>query len=394
MGYNVPNRRNRIAPAAGSSLKWRQLLAGRCGIASARSGVGQSRIDMGRLCEGELAIPDRSMQRRLLDGLDAAHRRVQALPRAVPGYLQALRRRSSRFPAIVMYHGLVDHPLEVYNWCQLPVSRFEEQICFLFKYYHVIPLMELVDRLQTRTAIADNAVALTFDDGFRSVYKMAHPILSRHNLPYTVFLVTGLVGTGQPAWPDQLYNVIANTPRDHLALAGREWVLSDSEHRAAAYREISSWLKTLRPDGRAAFLDEIRGQLGDIPVIASSALSTLSWHEVEELVGTGLVAFGSHSHSHPILSGCDARTQEEELRTSKELLQEHVGQVDAFAYPNGTRRDFTQITKTLLMRLGYECGLTTIPGLNRLGTDVYELRRVNVGADTTLAGFELRMLGL
>jgi peptidoglycan/xylan/chitin deacetylase (PgdA/CDA1 family) len=115
---------------------------------------------------------------------------------------------------------------------------------------------------------------------------------------------------------------------------------------------------------------------------------------VDALRATGLVEFGSHTHTHPILSRCSLARQEHELRASRDVLRERLGRADLFAYPNGSRADFTSATQDLLRRLGYRCGVTTIPGLNRRGRDLYELRRVHVGADTSFATFEVRMLGL
>lgn len=51
-------------------------------------------------------------------------------------------------------------------------------------------------------------VAVTFDDGFRSVATLALPILGRHGIPGTVFVPTDYIGTDEPMrWPgiDQWY---------------------------------------------------------------------------------------------------------------------------------------------------------------------------------------------
>src|SRR4051794_16583368 len=49
---------------------------------------------------------------------------------------------------------------------------------------------------------ADRTMAVTFDDGFRSVATLAFPILRRHGIPATVFVPTDHVGSGAPmAWP-------------------------------------------------------------------------------------------------------------------------------------------------------------------------------------------------
>ena len=47
-----------------------------------------------------------------------------------------------------------------------------------------------------------------------------------------------------------------------------------------------------------------------------------------------------------------------------------------------------------LRQAGYRCAVCTIPGLQPTKGDLYEIRRVNVGADTSLEQFELRMAGL
>src|ERR1700730_9761866 len=134
-------------------------------------------------------------------------RRALALPRKVPGYVRATRRLRSSSIAVVAYHGLVREPPSVFNWCQLSVDEFEKQIEFVSREYVVLPLDEIIERL-TRSAPLPRATAcVTFDDGFRSVHTLAAPILKRYQLPASVFLVTSLVGTDQPAWPDEIFQM-------------------------------------------------------------------------------------------------------------------------------------------------------------------------------------------
>ncbi len=51
-----------------------------------------------------------------------------------------------------------------------------------------------------------------------------------------------------------------------------------------------------------------------------------------------------------------------ELATSKSLLENRIGaSVKAFAYPNGTRRDFDARTVETLRKLGYDCAVMSLP---------------------------------
>jgi peptidoglycan/xylan/chitin deacetylase (PgdA/CDA1 family) len=60
----------------------------------------------------------------------------------------------------------------------------------------------------------------------------------------------------------------------------------------------------------------------------------LSWPDLEEAVATGLVTVGSHTHSHADLSHADDVVADEEMRRSKELIEDRLGRpCRHFAFP-------------------------------------------------------------
>ena len=304
-----------------------------------------------------------------------------------------LRTRLAQQVAIVMYHGVIDQPLPVFNWCQMELSRFQEQIQWLASNCRVLPLREIAGRLARGLSLPDNTVAITFDDGFKNVYTTAYPVLQRYRTPFTVYLITSLVGTRQLTWPEQFFNALLTAGVNEVQFEGGVWPLRTAAQKRKAYADISSSLKSMETSRKDASLSQLLSRLNSSPGIAP-ALTLMDWEEVHRLAKGGLADFGSHTHAHPILSRCDPARQRRELCQSREILLQQFGNADLFAYPNGTRRDFNHVTKSLLQELGYSCAVTTIPGLNRAGADLYELRRVNVGADADLAAFEILMLGL
>ena len=87
-----------------------------------------------------------------------------------------------------------------------PVSVFDEQMRYLKENgYRVISLKELLNFIQYRQAIPKRAVAITIDDGYRSVYDIAYPILKGYGFTAALFIYTDFVGVGKAAitW-DQL----------------------------------------------------------------------------------------------------------------------------------------------------------------------------------------------
>nr|MBI3613026.1 polysaccharide deacetylase family protein [Nitrospirota bacterium] len=324
------------------------------------------------------------------------YRKGLALPSRFPGYLSVCRFLASRSVAIVNYHGVSEKPLPVFNWCQMSVKEFEAQLEFLSREYTVLSLPEVIARLERQLPLPDRTVCLTFDDGYRNVFTTAFPIMKRYDLPSTVFLITGLIGTRQPAWPEHLFHAIANTWKPYASLDGGIWPLESHKSRALAFTMIVECLKKMDRKEKDEKLKTLLDSL-EVPVVIQedSPLALLDWDEVLQLHKTSLVSFGSHTHTHEILSRIPSEAQYDELRNSRDVLLDRLGTGDFFAYPNGTRADFTDTTKRLVCELGYHCALTTLQGLNpRNNSDVYELRRIGVGADTTIEEFERRMAGL
>jgi peptidoglycan/xylan/chitin deacetylase (PgdA/CDA1 family) len=69
---------------------------------------------------------------------------------------------------------------------------------------------------------------------------------------------------------------------------------------------------------------------------AAPASDALTWSQLREAVATGLVTIGSHTHAHVRLSGVSEAEAEEDLRRSKELIEDRLGVACRhFAYPWG-----------------------------------------------------------
>jgi peptidoglycan/xylan/chitin deacetylase (PgdA/CDA1 family) len=322
-----------------------------------------------------------------------AARKALRTAAALPGGISLARWLQRGSVAIVMYHGVVEQPLEVFNWCQLQRDKFDKQIEFLADEYQICPLREIIDRLNRGLSLPERAVCITFDDGFRNNLRTAYPILLKHKAPATVFLVTSLIGTPVPPWSEQLYFALVRTGLAGIQFEDAEVPLKTHQERSAAYPKICSRLKRLPVEKKDALLEQLLDKLGRFSSEDDDALGMLSWEEVEKVNAEGLMTFGSHTHTHPILSQCTPERQQYELLTSRQFMLEHLGRGDLFAYPNGTTADFTPETKRLSSEVGYECAVSTIRGVNTQETDRYELRRVGVGADMSFSEFQIGMLG-
>jgi peptidoglycan/xylan/chitin deacetylase (PgdA/CDA1 family) len=94
----------------------------------------------------------------------------------------------------------------------MPASTFERQMRYLKENgYHVITAEELSAFLEYRRGLPQKSVLITMDDGYRSVYNIAYPILKKYGYKATLFVYTSFVGVSKMAitW-NQLKEMKAN----------------------------------------------------------------------------------------------------------------------------------------------------------------------------------------
>lgn len=73
---------------------------------------------------------------------------------------------------------------------------FERGLAHLHAWgYRALTLADVAAKIRQRAELPERAVVLTFDDGYRSVYEHAFPILQRWQMPATIFLTVGTAAT-------------------------------------------------------------------------------------------------------------------------------------------------------------------------------------------------------
>src|SRR5438309_2356455 len=124
-----------------------------------------------------------------------------------------IRTRRPR-PVILMYHRVAFVQNDPWGLAVDP-ERFEEQIAYAKQHRSPMSVDEFVERLRSKSLPAD-AVAVTFDDGYRDNLVNAKPVLARYGVPATLFLATGFVDQDAPFWWDELATMIlASTQAVH-----------------------------------------------------------------------------------------------------------------------------------------------------------------------------------
>lgn len=305
---------------------------------------------------------------------------------------------------ILLYHRVGLSPTDPQLLSVSP-PHFAEHLEVLRACGRPMRLNELVDAT-IDGSVPDRAVALTFDDGYADNLLNARPLLVRHDTPATVFVATRDGGYEREFWWDELDRLLLSRGRlpetlrltvagtvleRRLGAAGGDgsndqqrhdgWTIIDEDTptpRHKAYREMCALLRPLPDVERQRVVEALRAWAG-AEAVARPSHRRMGDDEVARIADGGLIEVGGHTVSHPVLSALSTREQRAEVCACKARLEQILSRpVDSFAYPFGTRADYTAKTVTIVRNAGFLRACSNFPGRVTPGTDPFQLPRMIV----------------
>jgi peptidoglycan/xylan/chitin deacetylase (PgdA/CDA1 family) len=207
-------------------------------------------------------------------------------------------------------------------------------------------------------------VAFTFDDGWQDNFENALPLLKEYGISATIFLCTGLMSRTAPFWPEQV--------------RGTLYASLSASYGKRADRLVEALIEGLKygsAEARQSHLDLLLQQTNGQPTQFQDSDATLSWQQIVAMRREG-VAFGSHGHTHQIMTSVAPDLAKAEARDSKTAIESALKEpCTTFAYPNG---NWSPEIRDLLSEGGYRLAFTTDRGAWMPGTDKLAIPRCNV----------------
>ena len=98
-------------------------------------------------------------------------------------------------------------------------------------------------------ADAHRFASLTFDGGYKDVIASAYPVLTKHGVPFTIYLPTAFPDGLGEAWWLALEEMIAREDRISLVIDRKErhFTTGTQSEKYQAYEFLASWMRTLPP---------------------------------------------------------------------------------------------------------------------------------------------------
>lgn len=235
------------------------------------------------------------------------------------------------------------HPIRVFtfhrvtNLCRdgMTVSPavFRKQVRFLKATHDVLPMSEALQHLRNGTRLRRPVAVITFDDGYRSVFEWAHPIMREEDVVGTCFVSTSFVGT------DRRF--------DHDA---------------------------------------------DLPV--RPFLEVMDWDELDDLRANGWEV-GGHTRNHRRVSDLTGVELRDEVGgTMKDLRAWRASLRPTFAYPFGGAEDISPAAQAAAARAGFTVAFQDYGGDLGPGQDPHRLPRYELGGDRATLSWKATTVGM
>ena len=307
------------------------------------------------------------------------------------GGLAVLRKRHRREFGVLMFHSFSERDR----------TNVEAICAHIVRHFEPVSLSAIVDALDGRKTLPDNAITITVDDGYRNFMLHGHPIFWRNRIPATLYAVAGFSGGQLWLWPDQIDFGLRHTTRSSICAPlgdgePHELALRTPEEKAQALFRLTETLKEVSNDRRLAFLSEFGSLCGvDIPPDPPSGCEAMNWDELRAVAAEG-TEIGCHTGTHPILSRLPNRLElESEIRGAKEYMMEHLGfDVRHFCYPNGRAMDIGEAAIRCVRESGFASAVSCTYGLNTMQADRFQIRRIPFDSNTDLQYGEELLAGL
>lgn len=221
-------------------------------------------------------------------------------------------------------------------------TLFFEQVRWLKRHFDLVSLEQLFESDSGTSRLA----AITFDDGYKSIFTNALPILEAEQIPCTVFL-NGVTLDGSVFWRDKIRYLIETHQVQRFLDMNKAFANAGQLNRENFYRRTKS------ASINSAELDHL---LDEYLASQSKSLEAFAGciSDPETLARSPLVQYGNHTYNHYVLSSLTDTQMRDQIQRNQILLKElKLNLSSVFCFPFGTLRDFDSRTLNILRELGY-----------------------------------------
>lgn len=245
--------------------------------------------------------------------------------------------------------------------------------------YDFLSMDEVRERAQ-KSALAQRFVCLTFDGACRDFMMFAYPVLSRHRVPFTLYVPAGFVDGIGEAWWLALEEIVARNPRIGLMIddVEKRFATGTTDEKYQVYGLLYEWLRSLPPVDLSAAIGDLCTRYG-VDLKATSRDDAMTWQDLAKLARDPQATIGSATVHYPTLSRAKSNVVQREMAMGRSVLETALGaECRHFAYPFGDSYSFGSRDTLLAQEAGFVTAVSAQPGVVRADgkSSLFSLPRV------------------
>ena len=245
--------------------------------------------------------------------------------------------------------------------------------------FDIVSMDEVCQRAVT-LASPRRFVCLTFDGGYKDMIASAYPVLSRHGVPFTIYLPTAFPDRLGEAWWLALEEIIARESRISLVVDRKElyFNIRAASEKYQLYEFLRGWMRSLPPADLSTAINDLCKRYS-VNLATLSREASMDWDDLAKLAADPNVTIGSATVNYPVLSNLKDADAMREMTMGRAVAQAAFHRdVRHFAYPFGDRAAFRRKHVAMAEEAGFASAASAISGVVQAEgrTDLHALPRI------------------
>jgi peptidoglycan/xylan/chitin deacetylase (PgdA/CDA1 family) len=260
--------------------------------------------------------------------------------------------------------------VKVINLHKVTDTAWFNKLIILLKANYKLISSEALQEYYLNGKPIEKAIHITFDDGDRSFFNNAYPVLNKHKIPSSIFISPLVCEKGLNFWfqeiagynPLELQRIISKVLNIHINLISK--YNPDAILMCLKLNQILEIIKLYQDETKTPPKNS----------------RNMSLEQLWEVGKSGSVNIGAHTLNHPILANEDDDVSRSEIESSVDYLASLLGHsINSFAYPNGTPGlDFSEREMKYLKSKGIHIAFSTEHRNTSFGDNLLSIPRFGI----------------